>query len=766
MTASNTEKPQRKRFRVRGIVQGVGFRPFVFRLAEEENLSGWVLNDSLGVLAEVEGSGASVRNFERRLQSDAPPLARVQGVEGEDVAATGETGFVIRASGRGEGRTTLISPDVATCADCLREIFDPSDRRHRYPFTNCTNCGPRFTIIRDIPYDRPKTTMAPFTMCATCQHEYEDPRDRRFHAQPNACPRCGPMLRLVDFRGRTLHTDDPIHRAAHFLHEGKIVAVKGLGGFHLACDATNDAAVKRLRRRKGREEKPLAVMASSLARVEEFARVRPEDRQFLESLERPIVLLLKKEPGPIAPSVAPHSRYVGVMLPYTPLHHLLLAEGFEALVMTSGNLSDEPIVCDNDELMTRLHDVADYVLLHDREIYMPSDDSVVRADARGLKQMRRSRGYVPVPIPLEEGPVILAVGPELRNTVALTRGPFVFLSQHVGDLRNAETHEFFLRTVEHMKKILDVDPVVVAHDMHPDYLSTRFALSLGTLRHVAVQHHHAHVASCMLEHGLTGKVIGVALDGTGYGPDTQTWGGEFLVADRVDFTRAGQFEYLPLPGSDRAVSEPWRTAFAALLLGHPDDWRTLDIEFLRRHDGRDLETLAQMVERGVNCPLSSGAGRVFDAVSALLGVSERAGYEGQPAIELEAVAAEGVLDAYPYEVAAEDSRWVVHFARTYRAVVDDLRKGRDAGEISARFHNSIVEIVVDLVTRIAGDPPLKRVCLSGGVFQNRYLCDRVPPRLEALGFQVYEQSAVPANDGGIALGQAAVARARTSTQEK
>jgi len=507
-------------------------------------------------------------------------------------------------------------------------------------------------------------------------------------------------------------------------------------------------------------------MAGTLARVEEFAQVRPEDKDLLESPERPIVLLLKKEPSRIAPSVAPHSRYVGVMLPYTPLHHLLLAEGFEALVMTSGNLSDEPIACDNDESMTRLKDVADCMLLHDREIHMPSDDSVVRADARGLKQMRRSRGYVPVPVPLEEGPVILAVGAELRNTVALTRGPFVFLSQHVGDLRNAETHEFFLRTVEHMEKILDVEPALVAHDMHPDYLSTRFALSLGTLQHVAVQHHHAHVASCMLEHGLTGKVIGVALDGTGYGADGKTWGGEFLVADRVDFIRAGQFEYLPLPGNDRAVSEPWRTALAALLLSHPDDWRTLDIEFLRRHDGRDLETLARMVARGVNCPLSSGAGRVFDAVSALLGVSEHASYEGQPAIELEAVAAQDVPDAYPYDVAAGDGRWVVHFAETYRAIVNDLRKGRGVSGISAGFHNTIVEVVVDLVGRIARETALERVCLSGGVFQNRYLCDRVAPRLEALGLRVYEQSAVPANDGGIALGQAAVARARTSTGEK
>jgi len=760
MTLSHTEQTRRKRFRVRGIVQGVGFRPFVFRLAADEGLSGWVLNDSLGVLTEVEGSSGSIESFERRLRDDAPPLARVQGVEGEDILPTGETGFVIRASDRGDSRTTLISPDVATCADCLREIFDPNDRRYRYPFTNCTNCGPRFTIIQDIPYDRPKTTMAPFRMCGKCQHEYDDPRDRRFHAQPNACAQCGPRLRLVDSGGRTLHTDDPIHRAAHFLHEGKIVAVKGLGGFHLACDATSDDAVKRLRLRKGREEKPFAVMAPSIARIEEFAQVRPEDRSLLESPERPIVLLLKKDPSPVASAVAPHSRYFGVMLPYTPLHHLLLAEGFEALVMTSGNLSDEPITSDNDESTTRLKDVADYFLLHDREIYMRSDDSVVRADARGLKQMRRSRGYVPVPVPLEEGPVILAVGPELRNTIALSRGPFVFLSQHVGDLKNAETHEFFLKTVEHMKKILDVEPEAVAHDMHPDYLSTRFALSLGSLRHVPVQHHHAHIASCMLEHGLEGKVIGVALDGTGFGLDGKTWGGEFLVADRVEFRRAGQFEYLPLPGGDRAVSEPWRTAFAALLASHPDDWRTLDIEFLRRHDGRDLETLARMVERRLNCPLSSGAGRVFDAVSALLGVSERATYEGQPAIELEAITAGNVEDAYPYEAAARDGRWVVHFAGTYRGIVDDLRAGRDASTISARFHNSIVEVVVDLVTRIWRETGLGRVCLSGGVFQNRYLCDRVAPRLEALGLEVYEQSAVPANDGGIALGQAAVARAR------
>ena len=754
----------RRSVRVRGIVQGVGFRPFVFRLAEEEHLVGWVLNDSLGVLAEVEGTSEHLDSFERRLKDDAPPLARVISVEGEPVAPTGDTEFVIRPSDEGASRTALISPDVATCEDCLRELFDPADRRFRYPFINCTNCGPRYTIIQDIPYDRPKTTMQPFEMCEACRAEYDNPRDRRFHAQPNACPECGPQLALTDHNGRELRTADVINRAAVFLHEGSIVAVKGLGGFHLACDATSERAVARLRERKDREEKPLAVMAPSVETVETFACLRDEDRRLLESLERPIVLLPKKAPNQLAPSVAPHSRYFGVMLPYTPVHHLLLAEGFDALVMTSGNVSDEPICRGNDEAVARLRDIADYFVLNDREIHVTSDDSVVRADAGGLKQMRRSRGYVPVPIPLDDGPVILAVGAELKNTVALTRGPFVFLSQHVGDIKNVETHEFFLKTVEHLKKILDVEPEIVAHDMHPDCLSTRYALECDGVRTVAVQHHHAHIASCMVEHGLTGKLIGVSLDGTGYGIDGHTWGGEFLVADRLAFARAGHFEYLPLPGGDRAVSEPWRLALSALVRAFGDDWRTLDIDLVRSHDERDFETIAEMIEKNVNCPLSSGAGRVFDAVSALIGVCEHATYEGQSAIELEAVVAEDVREAYPWEVTEEAGCHVVCFAPTYRAVVDDLRADTESSIISARFHNTVVEVVLDLVGRISEETGLQRVCLSGGVFQNRYLCDHLAPRLTELGFEVYEQSAAPANDGGIALGQAAVARARTSAE--
>jgi hydrogenase maturation protein HypF len=762
MRSSEKDNKERRRIRVRGIVQGVGFRPFVFRLAEEEGVSGWVLNDSLGVMTEAEAARRALDRFERRLSEDAPPLARVSSIESESIPPTSESGFVIRPSEGTPGRTALISPDVATCADCLHELLDPNDRRYRYPFINCTNCGPRYTIIRDVPYDRPRTTMASFTMCPECQREYDNPRDRRFHAQPNACAKCGPRLTLLDSRGTVLQTNDPVRGAARFLKEGKIVAVKGLGGFHLASDATSDEAVSRMRLRKTREEKPFAIMSGSVRTMERFAEVGPRERRLLESPERPIVLLPRKEPSGIAASVAPHSRYFGVMLPYTPLHHLLLEEGFDALVMTSGNVADEPICKDNDEALAKLGDIADCFLVHDREIHVTSDDSVVRADARGLRTMRRSRGYVPVPVPIDEGPVILAVGAELRNTVALTRGPSVFLSQHVGDIRNVETHEFFLRTVEHLKRILDVEPEIVAHDMHPDYLSTRFALALERVERVSVQHHHAHIACCMLEHGLRGRTIGAVLDGTGYGPDGRTWGGEFLDADLAEFERVGQFEYLPLPGGDRAVVEPWRTGFAALVLSTGGDWRKLDIEFLERHDVRDFETLARMMERGVNCPLSSGAGRVFDAVSALVGVCERATYEGQPAIELEAIAATGVEDSYPFDVRVEDGRWVVHFAETYRAVVDDVRRAVQAGVISARFHNTIVEVVVHLVGRTAGKTGLDRVCLSGGVFQNRYLCDRVVGRLESLGLKTYEQSAVPANDGGIALGQAAVARARKS----
>ncbi len=757
---------ERRRIRVRGIVQGVGFRPFVYRLAEEEQLAGWVLNDTLGVLAEVEGAPDNVRRFERRIKDDAPPMARVMSVEGESVAPTGERGFAIRRSESTDAKTTLVSPDVATCGDCLRELFDPRDRRYRYPFINCTNCGPRFTIIRDVPYDRPKTTMSAFAMCEECRREYEDPRDRRFHAQPDACAKCGPRAWLADAKGAELAGEDVFRHAAKLLREGACVAVKGLGGFHLACDATSEAAVARMRRRKSREEKPFAAMARDLDVARRLAGLSDEDARLLESPERPIVLLARRADSPLAASVAPRSKYVGVMLPYTPVHHLLLAEGLDVLVMTSGNVSDEPIARTNEEAVARLGGIADYFLMHDREIYASCDDSVVRRDAGGLRMMRRSRGYVPGPVPLEDGPVILAVGAELKSAVAITRGSFCYLSRHVGDVKNVETNEYFERTVEHLATILAVTPEIVAHDPHPDYHSTRYAIEVAKkigAKLVAVQHHHAHVAGGMAEHGLEGKVIGVALDGTGYGTDGRIWGGEFLVADRVSFARAGHFEYLPLPGGDRAVKEPWRTAFSALVRAFGDDWRTLDVGIVARRDRQELEVVARMIARGVNSPLSSGAGRVFDAVSALVGVCDLETYEGQPAIELEAAAEEGIDHAYPVDVAREEKSLVVGFAPTYRAIVADLRAKAPVGVISARFHNAVVAAVVDVVIRISRETSLKRVCLSGGVFQNRYLSDRVAPRLRALGLEVYEPSVIPPNDGGIALGQAAVARALSST---
>ncbi len=787
-----------RRIHITGVVQGVGFRPFVYGLATRHGLAGWVCNTSAGVDIEVEGQPAAVDAFVAGLTAEAPPLARIDSVQVVETPLNGYETFEIRHSVAQEGRFQPISPDVCTCPDCLRELFDPNDRRYRYPFINCTNCGPRFTIIQDIPYDRPNTTMRVFPMCPACQAEYDDPLNRRFHAQPNACPECGPHVWLMEGGRPTAEREGAIQRARELLAQGAVVAVKGLGGFHLACDATNDEAVLRLRRRKGRVDKPFAIMSFDLATVERYCFVNDEERRLLESRERPIVLLRERPDSPISQWVAPRNRYLGVMLPYTPLHYLLLAddepltadasaEGRRpptadvrsplsggqypiALVMTSGNYSEEPIATDNDEALERLAGLADAFLLHNRDIHARCDDSVVRVFQGAELPIRRSRGYAPFPVRLPfRARQILAVGVELKNTFCLTREEYAFLSQHIGDMENLETLRSFEEMIEHFKGLFRVEPEIVAHDMHPDYLATQYAkkLEIGHRRWelVAVQHHHAHVAACMAEHGLDGArpVIGVAFDGTGYGADGAIWGGEFLVADYAGFDRVAHLAYVPLPGGDAATRRPYRTALAHIW--HAFGTLEVDAPPRRVPSEVELRVLQRQLERETNAPPTSSMGRLFDAVAAIADVRQEINYEAQAAIELEMLAADGVQDAYEWEIRPETvqpgspTAWIVDPAPVIRRVVADGQAGVPAAVISARFHNAVAAMIREVCALIRDATGLNEVALSGGVFQNVTLLAKAVELLEGAGFTLYTHRVVPPNDGGIALGQAVVADA-------
>jgi hydrogenase maturation protein HypF len=748
-----------RRLQVNGIVQGVGFRPFVYQLALRLGLKGEVANTSSGVSIHIEGPADRLRAFETELAGKAPPLSHIVEVISRPEIIKSFSDFRITASRGGAAMATLISPDAAMCADCLREMFDPADRRYRYPFTNCTNCGPRYTIIDDIPYDRPKTSMRHFTMCAACQAEYDDPLDRRFHAQPNACPVCGPRVGLWDARRKEMGSGDPIAAAAELIRQGKIVAVKGLGGFHLAADALNAAAVARLRQRKLREEKPFAVMSPDLDAIRAYAVVEPEDEKLLRSMQRPIVLLRKKEPGRLAEEVAPRNPYVGAMLPYTPLHHLLLRQGFEALVMTSGNLSEEPIAIDNDDAFDRLAGIADYFLVHDRDIYLRSDDSVVRRAAGDTRFLRRSRGYVPVPVFLKHAlPPILACGAELKSTVCIVKGDQAFISQHIGDLENLSTYEFFQKTVAHLQRILGVRPEVIACDLHPDYLSTRWAEEQEAIPKVRVQHHHAHIVSGMAEHRLEGAVIGVACDGTGYGPDGTVWGGEVLVADAGGFERAAHLACVPMPGSAAAIREPWRMAVSYLQDAFGAGLWGLNLPVLREAGPDKVQLMLEMAVKRLNSPLTSSLGRLFDGVAAIAGLRSRVTYEGQAAMELEMAAAEETGSVYDYAW-EEGAPCRILPAPIIRGVAADVGKGLGVPAISAKFHNTLVRMFSDLCESIRRQRGLDRVVLSGGVFQNARLLTGLIPALASRGFEVYSHRLVPANDGGIALGQALIAAA-------
>jgi hydrogenase maturation protein HypF len=743
---------------IQGIVQGVGFRPFIYQQARAANLTGYVTNTSQGVELEVEGEKEDLEVFLQVLENNPPPLARITGLKVQPLPLKADDSFSIRPSLVKEDHSALISPDIATCPDCLRELQDPGDRRFRYPFINCTNCGPRYTIIKAIPYDRDKTTMASFIMCPECREEYESPLSRRFHAQPNACWKCGPRLFLHDGQGGRLEVEDPIKEAARLLWEGRIVAVKGLGGFHLAVDAAQEEAVRRLRARKHREEKPLALMSRDIEVIAGYALMSPEEKDVLLSKERPIVLLKKKTVNFIAPSVSPGNQYFGVMLPYTPLHHLLLDHGFPALVMTSGNLSEEPICIDNEEAFRRLAGIADYFLVHDREIYLRSDDSIVQRVSGRIRQLRRSRGFVPVPVFLPEAvSPVLACGAELKNTVCLTKDNRAFLSQHIGDLENLETLDFFKLTVDHLKRILKIEPEIIAYDLHPDYLSTRYALEQKGLQLIGVQHHFAHMAGCLAEHGLNEKMIGLSLDGSGYGLDGRIWGGEILVGDLASFERKGHFAYSPLPGGARAIKEPWRMAVSYLYQAYGERLHDLSLPLLQRQGKQKIDTLIKMIRQGINSPLTSSCGRLFDGVAALIGLRETVAFEGQAAMELEMIQ-EGEAEApYAWEITKEEGRLQILPQPIIRGVVENILQGVSKKRISRRFHLTLMEVLTAACLEIRDELGLEKVALAGGVFQNRTLLAGLEESLKKRGFQVYSKALVPINDGGIALGQAVAA---------
>jgi len=815
VTEETHPKQVRREVLVRGVVQGVGFRPFVYRLALEEGLAGFIGNDTDGVTIEVEGAAGGVEAFLARLGAEAPPLARIDSVVTRDLATTGEAlagqaEFRIVASEVVGRVSTGIPADAATCPDCLRELLDPADRRYRYPFLNCTNCGPRFTITRRIPYDRPQTSMARFRMCAACQAEYDDPGNRRFHAQPNACWDCGPRVWLVGADGASLLSDplveipsgakaldssaavvagakapacqpvpfNPtdisaavacVEATIELLLAGKIVAIKGVGGFHLSVDATNEAAVMRLRERKSRFGKPLAVMVKDVEAARAACVLTAEEEALLMTAARPIVLARKREGGGIAEVVAPGIPWLGVFLPYAPLQHLLFADRrVRALVMTSANLSEEPIAIDNEEARARLGGIADAFLMHDREILQRCDDSVMAVVDGAPQLMRRARGFVPLGVELAlDAPPLLAVGGHLKNVFALARGRFVYPSQHLGDLENLTGLEFFKESLDHLMRTFEIEPETVAHDLHPGYLSTAWADEWARERGlglIAVQHHHAHVAGCMAEHGLEGPVIGLALDGTGYGTDGRIWGGEVLVSRLDGFERFAHLEYVPMPGGDAAIREPWRMALGHLSAAGFDvgSSETLALVGAKEQEARVLE---RMMERGVNAPLTSSLGRLFDAAAAVVLGRAQVDYEAQAAIELEGMAVDEADSEAGYSMELVGGDWVarapvrISAGPLWRGLIEDLRAGVSKARIAARFHAGVVAGFVKAAMLAWTATGLRQVALSGGCMHNRRLARLLRVGLEAEGFEVFQHAQVSPGDGGLSYGQVVVAAA-------
>jgi hydrogenase maturation protein HypF len=780
---------------IQGIVQGVGFRPFICNLATELNISGFVSNTSEGVIITAEGDNLS--RFIERIRQEAPPLSRIMKMDIAPAEAGSFDGFMIRNSSE-TGSFTLLSPDISTCDACCRELFDCSDRRYLYPFINCTNCGPRYSITKAVPYDRKNTTMQDFALCEACSAEYLNPRDRRFHAQPNACPACGPEVALLDSSGNSNGSKEPISESINLLKNGKIIAIKGLGGFHIVCDALNAEAVARLRTGKRKNNKPFALMAPDMESIRKYCHVSRHEEELLLTPQRPIVLLRKKENIQMPKAIAPGNNHLGFMLPYTPLHHLLfhypfikpsafsLQPCFSALVMTSGNLSEEPIIISNAEAVEKLSGIADAFLVHNRDIFMRVDDSVmrVRENAAGVRQsergdnsrlpvtrnpdslpciMRRSRGYAPEPIPLmTDGPDLLGCGADMKNTFTLLRGHYAIVSQHMGDMENYETIRFFEETLDNLKAVYRAGPIAVVHDLHPNYFSTNWALAYGkklNLKTIAIQHHYAHIGSVMAEHGLTNKIIGVAFDGNGYGQDGTLWGGEFLVADTMGFRRAGHLKQVPLPGGEQAAKEPWRMALSYLKDAFgPDVMQSLGpTGFVEKYGKKKISDILQVSCKRNFSPLSSGAGRLFDAVSALIGICDLNTFEGEASIALESSAMKGIDDDYPVDIHIDDAI-EIDFSHTFICMVNDLCRDVNRGIISAKFHNTVAMAIFRVVLKLSLMNNIKVVALSGGVFQNLYLFKKVSDSLREEGLSVYSNETVPCNDAGISLGQVFLAR--------
>ncbi len=738
---------------IKGLVQGVGFRPFIYRMAHQHGLNGWVENRNDGVIIKVNGSNEILNLFVEDIKIQAPVASNIHSIKSKVVEPESFSEFKIVKSENSSAEITDISPDIAVCDACL---VDLKNQAHRidYPFINCTNCGPRFSIIQDLPYDRDKTTMDPFVMCNICRSEYEDVLDRRFHAQPVACSTCGPEYELIIGERSITDFDEILDQTKDLLQNGKIIAIKGIGGFQIACDAQNEDAVKRLREKKVREGKPFAVMFKNIESMQEFVYLFPSEKKSVESWRRPIVIVQEKKN--LAPGVSVGFKTIGAILPYMPFHHLLFENiQLPAIVLTSGNLSDEPIVINNQDAENNLTRIADAVLVYNREIYNRTDDSVVFSANEKERLIRRSRGYAPEPVNLNLNvDRIFAAGAELVNCFCFGKGKQAILSQHIGDLKNLETLEFYTESFERYKKLFRAEPTLVVHDKHPDYLSTRFAKDLN-IEQIEVQHHHSHIASCMAEFNLDEKVIGVSLDGTGYGEDGNIWGGEFFICDLADFKRFSHFEYIPLPGGDSVTKEPWRTALSYLYKIYGGELWDLDIPFIKTLDKAKSNFLIQAIDKNINCPLSSSAGRLFDAIAAITNVCAISTFHAEAPMRLESVASAGIDFGYPFDLGD-----VISFESTVRVIVDDIADGIDVAEISAKFHNTVINVIFAVASQIRKETGINKVVLSGGTFQNKYILSRIEKILEKERFEVFSQLKVPSNDGGIALGQLVIAAKR------
>ena len=753
-----TMKKERKKIEIKGIVQGVGFRPTVYRLANEHNLKGTVFNDSTGVRLDIEGKSEDISYFLDELEKNPPPLSSIDEIKSEELPVKGFDEFKIIESEESKERTTLVSPDISICKDCKEELLNPKDRRYLYPFINCTNCGPRFTITEELPYDRKNTTMEIFEMCEECKTEYENPEDRRFHAQPNACSKCGPHLELLDTRGRK-QLGNPINKAIKLLRKGKIIAIKGLGGFHLACDAKNKKAIHALRERKMRPYKPFALMAKDIEVISEFVNVSDKEKELILSPGAPVVLLTKKEKSILPDNIAPNNKFLGFMLPYTPLH-VLLFKNLEVLVMTSGNRRDEPIAFDNQDVNERLTGIADYFLIHNRDIWIQADDSVCRIVEDSPLLLRRSRGYTPQPLksPIGSKKKIIGFGAHKHNTFTISRGNEIFVSHYIGETDNIETIKAFERGIEHFVNFFDIPPDIAVVDMHPDYQATKFGKKWAFEKGkplIEVQHHHAHIASCLLDNKIDERVIGVAWDGTGYGADGNIWGGEFLIADLKEYERKAHLQYIPLPGGDITVKEPWRMGAVYLYDIFGRSFGRLDIDFVKALDRKKWFIIRNMIDKRVNSPFTSSVGRLFDAVSSILGVRSSINYQGQAAIELEMIA-EDVDEFYKFEIIRGVDTHIVDPKKVIESIIDDITKGVPEGSISGKFHMGLAELIVNVSDLLREETGINKVCLSGGVFQNVILRTRASKRLREEEFEVYNHKEIPPNDGGISAGQVAI----------